>query len=205
MYLVRPPYLLKKIFSKTVWRMPHTAEKKLYLTFDDGPIPEVTPWVLDLLKKYNAKATFFCVGNNVEKHSAIYMRMLAEGHAAGNHTHTHVNGWKTPIPDYLANIERCAQLVESKLFRPPYGRLTRQQYEQLAGEYEIIMWDVLAGDYDAKTSSEKCLRNVMRYTRNGSIIVFHDSMKARKNLEATLPAALDHFSRQGYTFSTISL
>lgn len=205
MYLVRPPYLLKKLFSKTVWRMLPSSGKTLYLTFDDGPIPEVTPWVLDLLKQYNAKATFFCVGNNVQKHPDIYMRILAEGHTTGNHTYTHVNGWRTSTPDYIKNIDRCAQLVESKLFRPPYGRLTRQQYEQLASEFEIIMWDVLAGDYDAKTSSEKCLRNVTRYTRNGSIIVFHDSMKAKRNLEATLPAALDHFSRQGYTFSSISL
>jgi peptidoglycan/xylan/chitin deacetylase (PgdA/CDA1 family) len=178
----------------------HEKEQTLYLTFDDGPVPNVTPWVLDTLKSFNVHATFFCVGDNVRKHPGIYSRIIEEGHSTGNHTYNHLNGWNTHTTDYLSNIEQCAQQVSSQLFRPPYGRLKRTQYEKLSKSYRIIMWDVLSGDYDAATSEEKCLQNVMKHTRNGSIIVFHDSIKAERNLRYALPRALEHFLKEGFVF-----
>lgn len=199
MYLVRPPYLLKKLYSKSVWRMDE-REKKLYLTFDDGPVPQVTPWVLRTLKQFDIKATFFCVGDNVKKHPDVYAQVIDEGHAVGNHTFNHISGWKSSTKNYLDNISLCAEQVSSGLFRPPYGRLKRSQYEAASRDYRIVMWDVLSGDFDAATSEEKCLHNVISYSRNGSVIVFHDSIKAERNMKYALPRAIEHFLKEGYSF-----
>ena len=202
MYLVRPPYLLKRLYPKTVWRMP-AEDNTLYLTFDDGPVPVVTPWVLETLKQFDAKATFFCVGDNVRKHKHIYKQVISEGHSTGNHTYNHLNAWKTPAARYLENIKQCSQEVSSNLFRPPYGKLTRQIYSSICKEHQVIMWDVLSGDYDAATSPEKCFRNVTRYTRPGSVIVFHDSLKAEKNLKYVLPRVLEYYSSKGFRFERL--
>lgn len=175
-------------------------EKKIYLTFDDGPIPEVTPWVLDLLKTRAVEATFFCVGENVKKYTAIYHRVLNENHAVGNHTYNHLNGWKTALPKYLDNVHECSKYVISTLFRPPYGRIRKKQQTEIAGHYSIVMWDVLSKDYDARTSPEQCLKNVCSHVRNGSIIVFHDSQKAKVNMQYALPRFIDFAKEKGFEF-----
>lgn len=202
MYRVRPPYLLKKLYSQGVWRKSK-EEKKIYLTFDDGPVPEVTPWVLDILKSNAIEATFFCVGENVEKHKDVYQRILREKHAVGNHSYNHINGWKTPLFDYLKNVEKCAKQVRSTLFRPPYGRIRKKQQRALEQRYTIVMWDVLTGDYDPNTSPQQCLRNAVKNTRNGSIIVFHDSVKAKQNLEYALPRFIEEAKASGYVFAKL--
>ena len=202
MYLVRPPYLLKKLYPKATWRKD-PAEKKLYLTFDDGPVPGVTPWVLDVLKEKNIKATFFCVGENVQKNNAIYQRILAEDHRAGNHTFNHLNGWKTHTDQYIQNIEKCSELVKTNLFRPPYGKLKKAQSQWAAQQHSIIMWDVLSGDYDKQTTPEKCLSNVLSHVRNGSVIVFHDSYKAEEKLMYALPKFIDWALEKGYQFEIL--
>ncbi|MBI2271732.1 MAG: polysaccharide deacetylase family protein [Bacteroidetes bacterium] len=202
MKLIRPPYAVRKLFSSLIWRIP-TAEKKIYLTFDDGPIPEVTPWVLDILKKHNAKATFFCIGQNVEKNPDLYKRISDEGHSTGNHTYNHLNGWKTRNSEYFSNIEKCSALVRSKLFRPPYGKIKKSQISDLRSQYSLVMWDVLSYDFDQSVSPEKCLSNVIRYSREGSIIVFHDSLKAQRNLEYALPKAIEQLSLKGFSFEAL--
>ena len=202
MYRVRPPYLLKKLYPRGVWRKDR-KEKKIYLTFDDGPVPEVTPWVLDILKSYAIKGTFFCVGENVKQNKELYQRILRENHAVGNHTYNHVDGWKTSLTDYLKNVEKCEQQLQSRLFRPPYGRIRKKQQKALESHYSIIMWDVLSGDYDHQTSPEKCLQNVMRNVRNGSIIVFHDSVKAKKNINYALPRFIEQAKVKGYLFEKL--
>ncbi|MDF1676439.1 MAG: polysaccharide deacetylase family protein [Vicingaceae bacterium] len=202
MYLVKSSYFIKKYYSNFIWKIP-TPEKIIYLTFDDGPTPEITEWTLTTLKKFNAKATFFCIGNNVSKHPIIFNKIMREGHAVGNHTHHHLNGWHTNNETYLTNIKKCEEVVKSKLFRPPYGRIKKSQYELIKNDYQVIMWDVLSGDFDPKTSPEKCLNNVIHNTTEGSIVVFHDSMKATDNLKFTLPKVLAHFTEQGYRFERI--
>ncbi len=185
-----------------VWRASF-LDKTLYLTFDDGPIPEVTPWVLQQLKEYNAKATFFCVGKNVLQYPNIYQQILEEGHRVGNHTFNHLNGWKTDTMDYLENIGECGRLVNSPLFRPPYGKIKKSQLRSIETQYQIIMWDVLSGDFDQSIDPQECLENVLEYSREGSIIVFHDSLKAFKNLSYTLPKVLEHFANKGYQFTSL--
>jgi peptidoglycan/xylan/chitin deacetylase (PgdA/CDA1 family) len=202
MYRVRPPYLLKKLYARGVWRKD-TAEKKLYLTFDDGPVPIVTPWVLDVLKEASVKATFFCVGENVQKHPDIYQRILSEQHAVGNHTYNHISGWQTSLPDYLHNVEKCAEHVSTTLFRPPYGRIRKEQQRQLETQYSIVMWDVLSGDYDQRTTPEQCLQNVNTHIRNGSIIVFHDSLKAQRNMQYALPRFINDAKVKGFEFGKL--
>ncbi len=202
MYLVKSPFFLKKYYANFVWKIP-TTEKIIYLTFDDGPTPEITEWTLASLKKFNAKATFFCIGNNVAKYPIIFNKIMEEGHAVGNHTHHHLNGWHTNNEDYLRNIKKCEEVVKSKLFRPPYGRIKKSQYELIRNNYQVIMWDVLSGDFDPKTSTEKCLSNVINNAAEGAIIVFHDSMKAADNLKFTLPKVLAHFAEQGYRFEKL--
>jgi peptidoglycan/xylan/chitin deacetylase (PgdA/CDA1 family) len=202
MYIVRPSFLLRKIYPKAIWRIP-TKEKKIYLTFDDGPIPVVTPWILDLLKKSEIKATFFCVGENVVKNANIYQRILDEKHALGNHTYNHLNGWNSHSKTYIKNVKKCDEVMHSKLFRPPYGRAKKSQIEHLSNQYSIIMWDVLSGDYDKNTSPEKCLKNVIKGVRNGSIIVFHDNIKAQKNVEYALPKFIDWAKENGFVFEKI--
>ncbi|TPE42168.1 polysaccharide deacetylase family protein [Pontibacter mangrovi] len=183
--------------------------KVLYLTFDDGPIPEVTPWVLEVLEKYNAKATFFCVGDNVAKHPEVARQVLAQGHRLANHTYNHLKGWQTPLQQYLENTKMCQQEVEKlqphapKLFRPPYGRITGKQAQKLREEYELVMWDVLTNDYDQNLSPEACLRQSIKSTQSGSIIVFHDSLKAKQNLMYALPRYVAHLTSLGYTFDTL--
>lgn len=204
-YFIRTPWWLKKWYSRLVWHIP-VREKILYLSFDDGPHPLATPFVLDELKKYEAKATFFCVGKNVLEYPQLYKRVLGEGHRVGNHTHTHVNGWKTSDEGYLSDIRLAAKYIDSDLFRPPYGRITAFQAACLCSapfHYKIIMWDVLSADFDRSLSPEKCVRNVTRNAGPGSIIVFHDSEKAFERLRGTLPEILRHYSGLGYRFESI--
>ena len=202
MYIVRPTYLLRKLYPKAIWRMPVDG-KKIYLTFDDGPVPYITPWVLDLLKKENIKATFFCVGDNVTKNHDIYKRIVSEKHSIGNHTFNHVNGWNTHGNQYFRNIIKCAEVVDSKLFRPPYGRIKKSQLALITKQYSVVMWDVLSGDYDKKTSPLQCLQNVIDNVRSGSVIVFHDSEKAQKNMEYALPKFIHYAKENGYEFAIL--
>ena len=202
MYLVRTPRLIQNLFPAYTWRVP-TEEKVLYITFDDGPIPEITPWVLDTLRAFNAKATFFCVGDNVKKNPSVFQQVLAEGHTVGNHTFNHLSGWDTENIPYFHNIRHCAKLVKSNLFRPPYGRLTPKQTQFLTRHYNIVMWDVLSGDFDESLTNEDCLKNVILAARRGSIVVFHDSVKAAEKLKFTLPKVLAHYAAKGYRFESL--
>ncbi|MBK6389611.1 MAG: polysaccharide deacetylase family protein [Saprospiraceae bacterium] len=203
MYLIKTPKLIQNFFPNFIWHVP-TKEKVIFLTFDDGPIPEVTPWVLEELARYKAKATFFCVGNNVRQHPDIFQKIIDQGHSVGNHTFNHLNGWQTDHLPYFHDVRHCANLVLSSLFRPPFGRLKPAQIQFLQRHYRIIMWDVLSGDFDQEITKEQCLRNVIDNTVEGSIVVFHDSIKAKKNLSYALPKVLDYFSRLGYTFECLS-
>lgn len=203
MYSVRPPKILKRLLKDVIWDIPGQS-KAIYLTFDDGPNPVITPWVLSLLKQYNAKATFFCVGGNVEKYREVYDLTIADNHVIGNHTYSHKNGWRTRRENYLEDVRKCSSVFPSTLFRPPYGKLRKTHYKSIREDYKIVMWDVLSGDFDKKLPNEKCLSNVLDNTTPGSVIVFHDSEKALKKLYYTLPKVLDHFSREGYTFKAIS-
>lgn len=204
MYLVKTPKLVQALMPAYVWHIP-TQQQVLYLTFDDGPIPEVTPWVLDVLREYKAKATFFCVGENVSRHPAIFRRILAEGHSVGNHTHNHLNGWNTENLPYFHNVRHCAHLVKSNLFRPPYGRLLPSQRAFLERHYRIVMWDVLSGDFDPALSAQQCLDNVQTNAQPGSIIVLHDSLKTDAKLRYILPHLLDYFAAQGYSFDAMPM
>lgn len=202
MYLIKTPKIVQALRPAYLWRIP-TEERVLHLTFDDGPIPEVTPWVLDTLRPYGAKATFFCVGDNVRRHPGIFQQLLAEGHSVGNHTFHHLNGWQTGPPAYLHDVRRCARLVKSTLFRPPYGRLTPRQRAFLERHYRIVMWDVLSGDFDPALSPEACLRNIVDSAEPGSIIVLHDSLKAEPRLRYALPRVLEWFGEKGWRFAGI--
>ncbi len=177
----------------------------LYLTFDDGPVPKVTPYVLDLLKQYNAKATFFCVGENINKHPNVFQRIIDEGHAVGNHTYHHLNGWKTKNDIYIDDIEKTNALLPSNLFRPPYGKLRLSQISNLKSQYKIVMWDVLSKDYDKAMTGEQCLQRVLTKAKPGSIIVFHDNIKAFDRLQYALPKMLEYFSSKGFSFKKILL
>lgn len=200
-YFVKTPWWLKKLYPYRVWSI-ETKEKSVYLTFDDGPHPVVTPFVLDELKKYNAKATFFCIGKNITAFPDIYKRIIEEGHQVGNHTHNHLNGWKTPDITYLDDVETAARHIHSTLFRPPYGRIRSAQVKKLQ-HYRIIMWDLLSGDFDESLSGENCLQNCIVNTNAGSIIVFHDSEKGWVRLNYCLPLFIQHLYREGYIFSKI--
>ena len=203
MYLIKTPQLIQSLFPNFTWRIP-TQEKLLYLTFDDGPIPEVTPWVLEQLETYNAKATFFCVGDNIRKHPEILEQVKEKGHTIGNHTFNHLNGWTTDNIPYFHNVRHGANISNSILFRPPYGRLRPKQAQFLLRHYRIIMWDVLSGDFDPKVTPEQCLANVVNKAQSGSIVVFHDSLKAESKLQFALPKVLEHFSKLGYKFEQLS-
>jgi peptidoglycan-N-acetylglucosamine deacetylase len=203
-YPIKTASIFKFIFPKLLWSMPKQDKAALYLTFDDGPIPEITPWVLDLLKKYEAKATFFCIGRNAENNPEIYQRILEEGHAVGNHSYNHLNGWKTPLNTYVDNVVQCAAIVKSKLFRPPYGRISLKQISALQKiNYKIVMWDVIAGDFDEKLSEEKCLKNILHFSKKGTILVLHDSKKAFPRLSYVLPRLLEHYSKLGFEFKPL--
>ena len=202
-YTIKTPMIVQKLFSNYCWRFSSSV-KEIYLTFDDGPTPEITTYVLNELNKYKAKATFFCIGKNVKKNHAIFERIIEEGHSIGNHTHHHLNGFKTNNSSYIKNICQAAELIESKLFRPPYGRLKLSQAKSITNlGYKIIMWDVLSADFDPKITPEKCLKNVISKTTNGSIIVMHDSYKSKDKLFYALPKILSHFSERGYVFKAI--
>ncbi len=209
MYFIKAPWLLKKLYPSFTWRMPAT-EKVLYLTFDDGPHQTATPFVLDELKKYDAKATFFCIGKNVVSQPLLYKRILSEGHTTGNHTYRHLDGWKSDDTDYINDIVEAAQHIDSRLFRPPYGKIKRFQAKVLQQRenpshklFSIVMWDVLSGDFDIHLSPQDCLKNVLRHAEAGSVIVFHDSTKAWSRMSFCLPKVLEHYSREGYTFKAL--
>lgn len=204
MIIEQPPKLYRMLFPKSIWRIPIKNKKTVYLTFDDGPIPEITPWVLDLLDKYNIKATFFCVGDNVYKYPQVYDDILKRGHKVGNHTHNHLQGWKTLGDKFVKNVNKSRQFINSNLFRPPHGHMFVYQlaHLHLLG-YKTIMWDVVTRDYSKRVTPIEVFENVKRYTRDGSIIVFHDSIKAETNLRYALPRAIEWLTKQGYTFNTI--
>ncbi len=209
MYWHKTPALVKSLFPQFLWDKPEDT-KTIYLTFDDGPIPEVTDFVLEELSTFKAKATFFVVGDNVRKYPEIFNRVIDNGHSAGNHTYNHLNGWRTTATEYLDNISLCqnefskqgyARIV--KLFRPPYGLIKRQQAQKLNGDYKIVMWDVLTGDFDKSLSPDKCLSKTLAAVSDGSIVVFHDSKKSERRLKYVLPRVLQHFSDQDYTFAAL--
>lgn len=203
MYLVKTPQLIQNLFPNFTWRIP-TMEKVIYLTFDDGPIPDVTPWVLEQLAAYDAKATFFCVGENIKKHPEVFQQVVDHGHAVGNHTYNHLNGWATDNIPYFHNVRHCANKVQTVLFRPPYGRLKPKQAQFLARHYRIVMWDVLSGDFDPNITQEQCLNNVVANAKRGSIVVFHDSQKTEGKLSYVLPKVLEHYSALGYQFGGLN-
>jgi peptidoglycan/xylan/chitin deacetylase (PgdA/CDA1 family) len=223
-YWIKTNSLIKRIFSNYTWDIPN-MENKIYLTFDDGPTPEITEWVLEVLKEHQIEATFFCIGKNIQKHPAIFNKVIDDGHAIGNHTFNHLNGWYTSTEKYLENIDLCKaehrlrsfrdnlipkafgtkiNNLKSPLFRPPYGKIKTTQSKKLRQlGYKIIMWDVLSADFDQTISPEKCLENVLQNTRSGSVIVFHDSIKAFKNLEYTLPRSIEALKQKGFEFDVI--
>lgn len=202
---------MRQVYRGLTWRMPEASpsgspEKVLYLTFDDGPHPVATPFVLEQLGKFGARGTFFCIGKNVEAYPEIYRRILMEGHRVGNHTQDHLNGWKVGGRRYVENIRMAARWIDSDLFRPPYGRIGTLQASVLRSapfNFSIIMWDVLSADFDRALTGERCARNVIRNGRPGSIVVFHDSEKAFERLKAALPMVLEEFAARGYRFEAI--
>lgn len=221
MSLFQTPFFLPWLYPQLVWRMP-ANEKKIYLTFDDGPVPGATDFVLETLKQYNAVATFFCIGDNIQKHPEVFTKIVMAGHAAGNHTLNHLNGWKTPLQAYLENTNQCEAILESHrtnhrlpttdyrssitsnhLFRPPYGRITRKQISALKEKYKIIMWDVLTQDYRQRMTPDTCIRGTIQATRPGSIVVFHDSYKAERNMMFALPRYLEFLNAKGYSFGIL--
>lgn len=211
MNLFRPPFFLPFFYPQLTWRMPG-HEKKVYLTFDDGPVPGPTEFVLETLKEFNATATFFCIGDNVRKHPEVFSKIVAAGHAVGNHTFNHLKGWNTSLHTYLDNVVQCetefkthlpSQSPVTHLFRPPYGRITRNQINALKTKYKIIMWDVLTQDYLQSLAPDKCIRGTSKATRPGSVVVFHDSYKAERNLMFVLPRYLEYLSDAGYSFGRL--
>lgn len=202
MFIEQPPTFYRLLFPHSLWRLP-ASPKCIYLTFDDGPIPEVTPWVLDVLDSYGVKATFFMVGDNVRKHPEVFRMVVERGHRVGNHTFNHIQGLRYWTRNYLRNVEQAAFLIPSTLFRPPHGHMRLPQTLFLSRKYRIVMWDVVTRDYNKALSPEDVLANVRRYTRNGSIIVFHDSLKAEKNLRWALPKAIEWLMAEGYSFELI--
>lgn len=199
MFIERPPWLYRVFFPGTVWRIPE-ERKCVYLTFDDGPIPEITPWVLDVLDCYKVKATFFCVGDNVRKYPDVYQMILDRGHKAGNHTFNHIQGIRYWKKDYLDNVKAASELINSGLFRPPHGHMRRAQLFALRKKYRIIMWDVVTRDYSPHMNPGDVFDVVRKYTRNGSIIVFHDSLKAGVNMREAMPKSIEWLLGQGYEF-----
>lgn len=215
------PGLVKFLSPNLIWDLP-SKEKVIYLTFDDGPTPTITDWTLDVLRQYDARATFFCVGKNIKAHPVIFQRILSEGHSVGNHTYNHLKGWRTSTKDYVMNVEQAQKVMSdecrvkndiesskllthnSKLFRPPYGQIKPKQAKQIIKlGYKIVMWTVLSRDWEQSLSREKCVENVTKNTNSGNIVVFHDSIKASNNLQYALPEVLEYFSRKGFRFKRI--
>ena len=206
MHVYKTPGIVRWLTPGLVWRM-NTSVKKVYLTFDDGPVPGVTDWVLDVLLQFNAKATFFVVGENVSINRDLYSRILSEEHSVGNHTYNHLNAWKHNNGDYLENIDLCEREIglndNKSLFRPPHGKLTPGLIKEIRKNHSIIMWDVLSGDYESSISPELCLKRSLKGTSNGSIVVFHDSYKSENKLKAVLPAYLEELTNQGHSFASL--
>ena len=201
-FWVKTNYLVKRIFPNYIWDIPNHGNK-VFLTFDDGPTPEITEWTLEQLKKYDAKATFFCIGNNIEKHPVIFQKIIQDNHAIGNHTFNHLKGWETANEEYIENVNKCAETI-CQLFRPPYGKIKPSQSRILRKlGYKIIMWDVLSRDFDKTITPEKCLDNVLKNVQSGSIIVFHDSKKAEQNLRYVLPKTLEFLKEKGFVCAKI--
>jgi peptidoglycan/xylan/chitin deacetylase (PgdA/CDA1 family) len=206
MYFIKTPFWLRLIYRSCIWRKPN-QDRVLYLSFDDGPHPEATPFVLEQLSNFNAKASFFCIGKNVQLYPEIYNAILAAGHVVGNHTQNHMNGWKNTTENYMADIQEATKLIDSNLFRPPYGRISFSQIKALRLDpnlpQQIVMWDVLSGDFDTNITGEQCANNVIQHAGPGSIVVFHDSAKAMDRLRIALPKVLAHFSKIGYQFKAL--
>ncbi|RLD66967.1 MAG: polysaccharide deacetylase family protein [Bacteroidetes bacterium] len=204
MYLVKSPYIIREISKKSLTWNVKGGDKQLFITFDDGPIPEVTPDVLDVLATYNAKATFFMVGENAQRYPEIVNKIKDGGHNIGNHTFNHMNGTKVSDREYFKNIIQAREIIDSKLFRPPYGRIRPRQILELKKNFKIVLWSVLSGDFDYKTNPERCLNNVIKHAKSGSIIVFHDSLKAKENMLYALKGTLEHFGNMGFEFLAIN-
>lgn len=202
MYFIKTPFFLKLLYPRSIWNKSR-QEKKVYLTFDDGPCPAITPHVLDVLHHYGIKATFFCVGKNIEAYPALYQRILKEGHRTGNHTYNHLKGWNTSDVCYLADVEQCHRLTDSRLFRPPYARAKRSQLRALYPHYDVVMWDVMSGDFDESISPQKCLDNVVSNVENGSIVIFHDNQKAIPRVQYALPRTIEFLLINGYTIGLL--
>ena len=196
------PRFLRPLFGKLTWKVK-TKSKLIYLTFDDGPVPEVTPQVLDILDEYGWKATFFCVGDNVRKYPEVYQEVLRRGHRVGNHSFNHIRGYRYPVEDYVDNVKKASVYIESRLFRPPHGRITFSQIKALKEDYDVVMWDVITFDYDRKKKPEQIMQTLRRYLRRGSVVVFHDSIKAKENVLTVLPQALAYWKEKGYSYGLL--
>ena len=206
---VTVPKLIQIAYPKRIWSLPKEKDQ-VFLTFDDGPIPDVTPWVLSELQRYEAKATFFCIGDNIRKHPEIFQQVIADGHAIGNHTQHHLNGWNTSFDQYIEEVAAFEETFKNNtklslsLFRPPYGKITSKQARQVLKEgYQIVMWSILSYDYDTNVSEEQCLQNVLKYLKPGAIVVFHDSLKAEKNLRQVLPKVLETIQEKGWNAASL--
>lgn len=212
LYWVKTNRIIKNIFSGFIWNFP-SSKKIVYLTFDDGPTPEITDWTLEILKKHNAKATFFCIGENIKQYPDLFKRIQSEGHAIGNHTQNHVNGWNSSTTDYISNVNLCKKTIQEfsienyklqNIFRPPYGKVTRKQFKLLKkSNYKIIMWDVLSADFDSSITPEQCAENVLKNIQPGSVIIFHDSLKAAKNLKHALAQTLNYLKKNEFEMNAI--
>jgi peptidoglycan/xylan/chitin deacetylase (PgdA/CDA1 family) len=205
MFIEQPPLAYRLLFPEALWRIKHKGRRVVYLTFDDGPVPEVTPWVLDLLDTHGIKGTFFLVGDNVRRSPHLFDEIRRRGHSWGNHTMHHLQGMKVPTMRYMRDLTEADQLIGSPLFRPPHGLLRWSQAAAIKNHYNIVMYDLVTRDYSKKLTPDRVLENVKRYARNGSIIVFHDSLKAERNLREALPAAIQWLKDQGYEFRTLSM
>ncbi len=202
MNIVSVPNWIRRFYRPAIWKIP-TSEKVVYLTFDDGPTPMITESVMDVLDEYNAKATFFCLGSQVEKHLNLFNEIQKRGHRVGNHTFSHISGWSSTPKDYLDDVERASQVISSSLFRPPYGRITKKQFNQIKKRYTVVFWDIIPGDFIQGITSKKLLKNTLKYLKLGSVIVFHDSIKCGDVLLETLPVLLEELKQRGYRLEVI--
>lgn len=202
MFIERPPLLFRLLYPSALWRI-EKQERTVFLTFDDGPIPEATPWILDTLDKYGVKATFFMVGDNARKYPHLHQEVVRRGHRIGNHTYHHLQGFKHSVEKYLKDTEEANKILRTNLFRPPHGHMTTAQYKHLQKSYTVVMWDLVTRDYSNRLSEQEILENVKRYTRSGSIITFHDSLKSIEKLHYALPRAIEWLQAEGYTCKLI--
>ncbi|UII30202.1 polysaccharide deacetylase family protein [Fulvivirga ulvae] len=210
MFFHKTPGIVRWLYPQLTWHIPSENAQTIYLTFDDGPIPGLTDFILDTLDQFDAKATFFCVGENLRKHAYIAESAINRGHTLANHTYNHLNGWKTDFEKYIENVKRCQDELDglgqrAKILRPPYGKISRKQISALNKEYHIVMWNVLSGDYSMKINPERCLKQTIKATGNGSIVLFHDNLKAQANVKYALPAFIKHFHELGYQFKSICM